>query len=242
VAQGLDGAVAVVTGGSSGIGRAIGQDLSARGARVVLTARSASRLEEAAATLPGPTLTVPADITDVETAGLVINSATKEFGPVDIVVANAGIYLANEVWKNDVTQIERLVSTNITGVMSTVHAAVNDMLPRHAGDVIVTSSVSGYQAIHWEPVYSASKHALRAFTDGLRRQLAGTGVRLGTIAPGVVETELWATAGETDSERLTGTAAGLRVEDVAEAVAFMLTRPRHVTVRDLVILPSGQDI
>jgi len=238
----LEGLVAVVTGASAGIGRAIALELSRSGARVVLTARSPARLDAAVAEMPGPAFAVPADITRDDAASSVVEAGIQRFGVVDVVIANAGIYIANEVWANDPAKIERLIATNVTGVMRTVHAALTHMLPRHSGDIVVMSSVSGYQSIHWEPVYSASKHALRAFVDGLRRQLKGTGVRLGSIAPGVVHTELWSAVEGANPERLTGATDGIRPEDVAEAVTFMLTRPRHVTVRDLVILPSDQDI
>ena len=240
--ENLEGAVAVVTGASTGIGLAIARQLSHSGARVVLTARSSARLDAAAAEMPGPALAVPADIMRADAASSVVEAAIQRFGAVDVVVANAGIYIANEVWANDPAEIERVVATNVTGVMRTVHAALTHMLPRHSGDIVVVSSVSGYQSIHWEPVYSASKHAVRAFVDGLRRQLKGTGVRLGSVAPGVVHTELWSAVEGANSAGLTGATMGIRAEDVAEAVSFMLTRPRHVTVRDLVILPSDQDI
>jgi ribitol 2-dehydrogenase len=108
--------------------------------------------------------------------------------------------------------------------------------------VLVTGSVSGTQAIHWEPVYSASKHALHAFVHGVRRQLVGTGVRIGVIGPGIVLNELWSVTDEREVEQRVAVGAGIRSEDVAEAASFMLTRPRHVTIRDLVILPSNQEI
>jgi ribitol 2-dehydrogenase len=240
--ENLEDLVAVVTGSSAGIGLAIARELSSRGARVVLTARSSARLDAAVNEMPGPAFALPADITTPDAPAAVIDAAVQRFGAVDVVVANAGTYIANEVWANDPAEIERLIATNVTGVMRTAHAALKHMLPRRSGDIIITSSVSGYQSIHWEPVYSASKHALRAFVDGLRRQLKGTGVRLGSVAPGVVHTDLWSVVEGAKAEGITGATTGIRPEDVAEAVTFMLTRPRHVTVRDLVILPSDQDI
>jgi ribitol 2-dehydrogenase len=116
------------------------------------------------------------------------------------------------------------------------------MLPAGTGDIIVTSSVAGHQSIYWEPVYSASKHALQAFVHGVRRQLVGTGVRLGAIAPGVVLNELWSVTDTDDIESQVAAGTGMRSEDVADAVLFMLTRPRHVTIRDLVMLPRDQEI
>jgi len=238
----LNGAVALVTGGSAGIGLAIATELSRRGASLVLTARSADRLEEARKHLPGPSCAVPADIGAPGAAAALVETAVRSFGSLDIAIANAGVYLSGDVWTAEPAAIERLVSTNIYGVIQTVTAALAVMLPKASGDIVVTSSVSGYQAIHWEPVYSASKHALRAFVQGTRRQLAGKGVRLGEVAPGVVHTDLWLAAGGAGPDDLAGRTGGVTPEDVAEAVVFMLTRPSHVTVRDLVILPSDQQI
>jgi ribitol 2-dehydrogenase len=242
VSAALQGKVAVVTGGSSGIGLATARELSRLGASVTVAARSADRLASALDTLAGPAHSVVADIAEPGAARAVLSAAAERFGPADIVIANAGIYLADEVWTNDPADIDRLIATNIGGVMQTVHAALNVMLPRGVGDVIVTGSVSGTQAIHWEPVYSASKHALRAFVHGVRRQLVGTGVRLGLIAPGVVLNDLWKVTAEDDISDRVAAQTGIRSEDVAEAVAFMLTRPRHVTIRDLVVLPTNQEI
>lgn len=238
----LDGRVAVVTGGSSGIGLAIARELSARGASVVLTARSADRLRAAATTVAGPVATVAADVTDPHAADEALRVAEERFGPVDVVVANAGIYLAGDVWTTEPDDLDRLISTNVTGVLRTVRAALPSMLERGTGDVLITGSVSGTQAIHWEPVYSASKHALHAFAHGVRRQLVGTGVRLGVLGPGVVLNDLWAVSDEDAIAEGVAAGTGIRSEDVAEAAAFMLTRPRHVTIRDLVVLPSNQEI
>ena len=115
------------------------------------------------------------------------------------------------------------------------------MIAQRSGDIVVTSSVSGHQAIPWEPVYSASKHAVQAFVHGLRRQVSEYGVRVGSLAPGRVLNELWG-IGADDIEPEVAAGAGLRSEDVAEALEFMVTRPRHLTIRDLVILPCTQDL
>ena len=114
---------------SAGIGLAIARELSRSGARVVLTARSADRLDAAVAEMPGPAFAVPADVMQSGSAGSVVEAAVQRFGAVDVVIANAGIYLANDVWANDPADIERLISTNVTGVMHTVHSALTHMLP-----------------------------------------------------------------------------------------------------------------
>ena len=142
----------------------------------------------------------------------------------------------------DPDALDRLLTTNVNGVVRTIRAALPHMIARGDGDVLVTSSVSGHQAIYWEPVYSASKHALQAFVHGLRRQLVGTGVRAGAVAPGIVLNDLWGVSDPAEIAEKVARAEGIRSEDVADAVAYMLTRPRHVTIRDLVLLPRDQPI
>lgn len=234
--------VALVTGGSSGIGLAVARRLSAEGAHVVLVARSVDKLRAAADGLDGPATPWPADVTDPTVATTVVESTLERHGHLDVLVANAGVYVAGDVWKNDPADIDRLVATNVTGVMRFVRAALPGMIERGRGDVVFTSSVSGHQAIPWEPVYSASKHALQAFVHGVRQQLLGTGVRIMSVAPGVVLNDLWSVTD--DSEAAAGVAAGMGMlsDDVADAVQFKLSRPAHVTVRDLVLLPTNQPV
>jgi ribitol 2-dehydrogenase len=126
--------------------------------------------------------------------------------------------------------------------MRTIHAALKQMIDAGTGDIVVTSSVSGHQAIHWEPVYSASKHAVQALTHGLRRQLIETGVRIGAVAPGVVLNDLWQVNDAAAVADGVAGGTGLTSEDVADAVLYMLTRPRHINIRDLVLLPINQEI
>lgn len=182
---------------------------------------------------------------DVAAAGAgadLVAAAERAFGPPDIVVANAGIYLPGDILDTDPAAAARLINTNVSGVIGTVQAAVASMVPRGAGDIVVTSSVSGHQAIHWEPVYSASKHAVQAFVHAVRRQLVGTGVRIGAVAPGVVLNDLWQVVDDDERDAAVAAGTGIRSEDVAEAIGFMLTRPRHVGIRDLVIVPVNQEI
>jgi ribitol 2-dehydrogenase len=241
-AEGPGGDVALVTGASSGIGLAIARSLARAGTHVVLTARSADRLEAAAAGLPGPSTVLPADVSEPGAGGRLVEATLAAHGRLDVLVANAGVYVQGDVWENDPAALAQLISTNVTGVIGVVQAALPGMIARGTGDVVVTSSVSGHQAIPWEPVYSASKHALQAFVHGVRQQLVGTGVRIMSVAPGVVLNDLWAVADEGQVADGVAAGTGMRSEDVADAVDFMLSRPRHVTVRDLVLLPTNQPI
>jgi ribitol 2-dehydrogenase len=238
----LDGKVAVVTGASTGIGRAVAQELVGRGAQVVIAARSRERLDEAAAALGPGCAAVVVDVTRGDDVRRLVDCTIESHGRIDILVANAGVYVGGDLWDNDPEALDRLLTTNVNGVVRTVREVLPHLLERGHGDILVTSSVSGHQAIYWEPVYSASKHALQAFVHGVRRQLIGTGVRMGAIAPGVVLNDLWGVSDPAEIEEKIARGEGIRSEDVADAVAYMLTRPRHVTIRDLVILPRDQPI
>jgi ribitol 2-dehydrogenase len=242
MAEGLDGKVAVVTGASTGIGRAVAAELLGRGADVVIAARSQERLDEAATALGPGCAAVVADVTRADDVRRLIDGTLESHGAIDILVANAGVYVGGDLWESDPEALDRLLTTNVNGVVRTVRQILPHLLERGEGDILVTSSVSGHQAIHWEPVYSASKHALQAFVHTLRRQLIGSGVRVGAIAPGVVLNDLWGVSDPAEIEAKVARGEGIRSEDVADAVAYMLTRPRHVTIRDLVILPRDQPI
>lgn len=238
----LSGKTAIVTGASSGIGRATARVLAEHGMRLALAARSTTALERLASELGDDALAVATDVTEQADVERLVARTLERFGQIDVLFANAGLYLAGPVADGAPEAFADLIDTNVTAMMRCVHAVLPSMLERGTGDVLVTSSISGHEAIHWEPVYSASKHAVQSFVHGLRRQVCDRGVRVGAIAPGVVLNELW---GVTDPERIEQGVAertGLRSEDVAEIVAFMLSRPRHVTIRDLVVLPQNQDI
>ncbi len=239
----LERHVALITGASSGIGRASARALSAQGVRTVLVGRSAERLEPVAASLDAECAVVAGDVADPETVERAVRTATERFGRLDIVLANAGLYLGGSFLDASFEDIERTVSANVTGAMVTVRGVLPHLVAQGTGDVVVTSSVAGHADIPWEPVYSPTKHAMQAFTHSVRRQLVGTGVRMGAIAPGVVLNELWGYAeGEDRVADKVADRTGITSEDVAETIDFMLTRPRHVTLRDVVILPTDQEI
>lgn len=239
----LAGRTAVLTGASSGIGLAIAEALIAEGCNVVAVARSADRLAALEARAPERVLAFAADVGTPASAEAAVRAAVDRFGSIDIVLPNAGVYLGGDLVDADPEDIARLIDTNVTGVMTLMRAALPHLIAQGSGDVIVTSSVSGHQDIHWEPVYSASKHAVLSFVHTVRRQTAETGVRIGAIAPGIVLNPLWGfTHGSPEEAREIEQRSGIRSSDVADAVVFMLTRPPHVAIRDLVILPTGQPI
>src|SRR6218665_117777 len=238
----LSDKVAIVTGASSGIGRAYVRALVEAGARVALIGRDRDRLESVAQHLSSETLTIAGDVSSAEFDRHAVDATMAHFGRIDVLLSNAGLYLSGDFADADLAAAEELLAVNVFGAISIVREALPHMRAAGTGDIIMTSSVSGHQAIHWEPVYSASKHAIQAFVHTVRRQLGGTGLRIGEIAPGVVLNELWGIDENSDTASRLTDATGIRSEDVADGVLFMLPRPRHVNIRDLVILPTSQEI
>ncbi len=239
----LFGKVVIITGASSGIGAAVARALAPLGCKLTLAARSTDRLEALADELGrDAVLVLPTDVTVGEQVVRMVDETVARFGRVDVLFANAGIYIPGQAAEGDPDAWATLMDVNIDGVLRGVHAVLPHMMAQKSGDILVTSSISGFVDIHWEPVYSASKHAIQGFVHTLRRQVAGHNIRVGAIAPGMVANELW---GFTDPARIAEMVekhASLTSEDVAEAVVFMLSRPPHVTIRDLVMLPQNQDI
>jgi ribitol 2-dehydrogenase len=242
MAQHLSGKVVLVTGASSGIGRATALALGEQGARLALVGRSEERLKAVAAKTGGDMLVIPADLTTPKEADRVAAETLARFGHIDIVLPNAGVYIPGDVVDGDPDAWDDMLTVNVNSVFRLVHAVLPGMIARKSGHVLVTSSISGHQALHWEPIYSASKHAIQTFVHGLRRQVAKHNIRVGAVAPGVVLNELWGYSDPAVIDAKAEAHEGLRSEDVAEAILFMLTRPSNVTIRDLVILPQNQDI
>ena len=240
--QDVSGKVALVSGASSGIGRAMARALAAEGVKLALVGRSAERLQAVASEIDSDALVLPADLTKPDEVERVAAEAHARFGRIDVLLPNAGLYIPGDVAEGNPDAWDELLAVNVNSVFRLVRAVLPGMIARESGQIVVTSSISGHQALHWEPVYSASKHAIQSFVHGLRRQVAPHNIRVGAVAPGIVLNELW---GYSDPEKIDAKVAareGLRSEDVADAVLFMLTRPANVTIRDLVILPQNQDI
>ncbi len=240
--QKLEGKVALVTGASSGIGRATALALGEQGVKLALVGRSSEKLAAVANKVGSDALILPADLSEPEAVSQVVNATIARFGRIDIVLPNAGLYIPGDVAEGDPDAWDQLIAINVNSVFRLARAVLPGMIAQGGGQIVVTSSVAGHQAIHWEPVYSASKHAIQAFVHGLRRQTMKHNIRVGSVAPGIVLNELW---GYTDPAAIDAKVAareGLRSEDVADAVLYMLTRPANVTIRDLVILPQTQDI
>ena len=240
--QSLSEKVVIVTGASSGIGAATARALASHGCKLTLAARSAEKLRTLAEELGPAAIDVPTDVTDGSDVAQMVARTLEQFGRVDVLFANAGIYIPGQVADGDPDAWAALMDVNIDGVFRCVHAVLPHMIAQRSGDILATSSISGFIDIHWEPVYSASKHAVQGFVHTLRRQVASFGIRVGAIAPGMVANELWGMTEPEQIDKQIAENASLRSEDVARAVVFMLSQPPHVTIRDLVMLPQNQDL
>jgi ribitol 2-dehydrogenase len=240
--QDLSDRVAAITGAASGIGLECAKTLLASGARVALVDRDAERLNAICADLGPRAIPVVVDLTNPASVATMLPAILDAAGQLDIFHANAGSYVGGPIAEGDPDQWDRMLNLNINAAFRSVHAVLPHMISRKTGDIIMTSSIAGLVPVVWEPIYTASKHAIQAFVHTVRRQVAPHGIRVGAIAPGPVVTAL---ISDWPKDKLDAAlAAGDLMEptEVAAAVKFMLTRPRNVTIRDLVILPQSNDL
>ena len=237
----LSGKVVIITGASSGIGEACAQLLAQQGCKLTLAARSLDKLEALAAELDTDCLAIHADMTEPEDISNMVERTLAHFGRIDVMLANAGIYVPGEFADGEIDELLRMVRINFDAVLRCAHAVIPTMKAQGSGDIVVTSSISGFIDVHWEPIYSCTKHAVQTFVHTVRRQLAGTGIRVMSLAPGQVANALWGFHDADDIARVSsGERTHLTSMDCAEALHFMLTQPRRLTIRDLVILPQNQ--
>lgn len=240
--QDLSGKVAAVTGAASGIGLECARTMLASGARVALIDRNEEALRDVCSKLGEQAIPLVIDLLDPKSVGQMMPAILQKAGKLDIFHANAGSYIGGEVLDGDPDAWDRMLNLNINAAFRSVHAVLPHMVERKTGDVILTSSVAGMIPVVWEPIYTASKHAVQAFVHTLRRQVAKHGLRVGAVAPGPVVTALLSDWPQEKLDEALAAGGLMEPKEVAEAVLFMLTRPRNVTIRDLVILPQSTDI
>ncbi len=242
MASSINGKVAAITGAASGIGLECARHLLAAGCRVVMIDRAADRLRERCAELGEGALPLTVDLLNpVEVSGM-LPRILDLAGGLDIFHANAGTYIGGAVADGDPDAWDRLLNLNVAAAFRSVHAVVPHMIAQGSGDILFTSSISGVVPVVWEPVYVASKYAVQGFVHATRRQLAPHGVRMGAVLPGPVVTALLADWPKAKMEEALANGSLMQPTEVAEAVIFMLTRPKGVTVRDLVILPTSVEL
>jgi len=239
----LDGTVALVTGASSGIGAASAHALAGQGAAVALVARRRDRLEDLAGaigTAGGRALVLEADATDEAQVRTAVAEAVAEFGRLDVVVANAGVMLLGPILDAPSDEWTRMVHLNVLGLMYTAHAALPHLLAA-AGYLI--SSVAGRVARSGSGAYNATKHAVGAFGESLRQEVTQRHVRVSLVEPGAVDTELASHNRAEIQEGLRARFAAmerLEAEDVADAISYIVTRPRRAAINELLIRPTEQ--
>ncbi|MFC8666383.1 SDR family NAD(P)-dependent oxidoreductase [Streptomyces sp. NPDC057199] len=250
----LTGTIALVTGASSGIGAATARRLGEDGASVVLLARRKERLTELAAEIEkagGTALVVEADIADRAQAEAAVQETVERFGRLDILVNNAGLMLLGPVVGADVEEWERMIAVNVQGLLYTTRAALPHLLkaaedgPRRVADIVNISSIAGRVAWNGYGVYNLTKFGMNGFTESLRQEVTRRHVRVGVLEPGGVDTEL---GSHNDHKPEIREAIGafyeqtevLVPDDIADGVAYMVTRPRHASVGELWIMPTDQ--
>jgi ribitol 2-dehydrogenase len=238
----LQGKVAAVTGAASGIGLASTEAMIAQGATVVLVDRDAAALDKVCARLGDRAIPLVVDLLNAESCASLLTGVLARAGRLDILHANAGTYIGGDLTETNLDAIDRMLNLNVNAVMKNVHTVAPHMIERGSGDIIVTSSVAGHFPVPWEPVYSASKWAMTCFVQTMRRQLLKHGIRVGSVSPGPVISALIADWPKENLRKAKEAGALIEPKEVADAVIFMLTRPRNVTIRDVVILPSAFDI
>jgi NADP-dependent 3-hydroxy acid dehydrogenase YdfG len=246
----LDGTVALVTGASSGIGEATARELAQRGAAVAIAARRKDRLAQEIDAAGGTALAIETDVTDQEQAKALVAETVAGLGRLDTVVNNAGQMLLGPIEDAPTEEWERMIDLNVKGLLYVAHAALPHLLeaaggdPRRVADLVNISSVAGRVVRSGSGVYNLTKHGVGAFSESLRQEVATRHVRVSLVEPGAVATELTDHLRDGIREQIAGRFADIeRMEagDIADAIAYIVTRPRRVAVNELLIRPTEQE-
>lgn len=223
--------IAVVTVAGSGIGEAIATLLHEEGAKVVLVGRNKDKLQNVANQLAQDSVkVVPTDVTNKEEVDELMKIAQQTFGGLDIVINSAGQMLSSKITDYQVDEWDSMIDVNIKGTLYTAQAALPTMLEQSSGHLINIASISGFEVTKSSTIYSATKAAVHTITQGLEKELAKTGVKVTSISPGMVDTAITAAYNPSDRKKLDP-------QDIAEAVLYALTQPKHVNVNEITVRP-----
>ena len=244
----LKGRWALVTGATSGFGLATAHAIASQGCHVAITGRREDRLETAAREIRDrhrvEALPLRFDVRELSQVRAALEGASGLLSKLDILVNNAGLALALEpIQAGDPADWDQMIDTNVKGLLYVTRTVLPGMVERGRGHVVNVGSVAGHQTYAGGAVYSATKYAVRAISDALRYDVLGTGVRVSNVEPGLAETEFSEVRFKGDRSRAKSVYEGLtplRAEDVADAVVWCLTRPPHVNIQSVLILPTDQ--
>jgi NAD(P)-dependent dehydrogenase (short-subunit alcohol dehydrogenase family) len=226
----------VVTGASSGIGEAISLRLSERGMRVFALARGQDKLDALAARRPGAIVPLAVDVADPGQVAAAFARIESDYGPIDVLINNAGIYERLNFWEQDVQMISQIIDTNLKGTMYCTRLVLPYMLARQAGRIVNIASVSGTRGIPLETSYSASKNGMVGFSDAVAQEVLPHGILVCAICPGAVDTPLW----NADNPYHGDPSGILSAGEVAELVEFVLSRPPKSVYKRVILFPSNE--
>ena len=237
--------VMLITGATSGVGKALAEHYYKKNYKLILVGGSKEKVDRQSKKFKKNTLFICADLTKSKDVKRIVSDSIAKFKKIDILIANAGLYEPDKIISGNPDRWERVISVNVTSVFRLVNLVLPHMKKNKFGDIAITSSISGHQAIHWEPIYSASKHAIQSFAHGLRTQVSKNNIRVISIAPGMIMTELWDLDPIKDKKYIDSMIKkgnALDVEEVVSCFDFALSRGRGANIRDLVILPTNQNL
>ena len=241
MAESLQGKIAVITGAASGIGLATTEALIEAGATVVMVDRDEKALGECTARLGDKAIAQVTDLLDKDSCKAMVPEVLGKVDHIDILYCNAGIYIGGDLTDTDSDAIDRMLNLNVNAVMKNVREVAPHMIERKTGDIVVTCSIAGHFPTYWEPVYSGSKWAITSFVQGMRRQMIPHGVRVAQVSPGPVISALLADWPEENLRKAKESGSLIEASEVADAVLYILTRKRQVTIRDMLVLPTNFD-
>jgi NADP-dependent 3-hydroxy acid dehydrogenase YdfG len=244
----IEGKIVVITGASSGLGEATARHLSAQGAIVVLGARRADRIKSLADELTGHggrALAITTDVTHYDQVKKLVDTAMQTYGRIDVMINNAGLMPHSPLECLKIDEWDRMIDVNIKGVLYGIAAALSYMKQQKAGHIINVSSVAGHKVTRDGAVYAATKHAVRALSEGLRQEVKPYNIRTTVISPGAVATELPDSISEPDvSERMHKfyREFAIPADSFARAVVFAMSQPGDVDINEILFRPTRQDL